>query len=94
MQFPTNHLCLLDHYLSKVSEYLETRESQRIAANTYEEKNFLQHRLLIQREKGNVYTLKLVLFKISFLLGSFIFLRSCLSALKEKLIFLVLLRFR
>ena len=65
MQFPTNHLCLLDHYLSKVSEYLETRESQRIAANTYEEKNFLQHRLLIQREKGNVYTLKLVLFKIS-----------------------------
>ena len=65
MKFPTNHLCLLDHYLNKVSEYLETSESQRIAANTYEEKNFLQHWLLIQREKGNVYTLKLVLFKIS-----------------------------
>ena len=94
MKFPTNHLCLLDHYLNRVSEYLETSESQRIAANTYEEKNFLQHWLLIQTEKGSVYTLKLVLFKISFLLGSFIFLRSCLSALKEKLIFLVLLRFR
>lgn len=60
MQFPTNHLCLLDHYLSKVSEYLETRESQRIAANTYERKISYNTGFLFQREK-NVYTLKLVL---------------------------------